>query len=75
MVYEFHFIESNLGFNKKIQLLFHIVFVKTLTLYLVTILFAFQIYPDAFVQICLQLAYMRMHGVPAPTYETATTRQ
>ena len=35
--------------------------------------------PDAFVQMALQLAYWRVHGeaegVPAPTYETAHTRQ
>ncbi|CAK8681382.1 peroxisomal carnitine O-octanoyltransferase-like isoform X2 [Clavelina lepadiformis] len=35
----------------------------------------FKIFPDAFFQICLQLTYMRLHGKPAPTYETATTRQ
>ncbi|XP_039268279.2 peroxisomal carnitine O-octanoyltransferase-like isoform X1 [Styela clava] len=34
----------------------------------------FQIHPCGFVQICIQLAYMRKHGHPAPTYETATTR-
>jgi len=33
------------------------------------------IYPDAIVQLALQLAYMRLHGTPAATYETATTRQ
>ncbi|XP_077967038.1 peroxisomal carnitine O-octanoyltransferase-like [Styela clava] len=33
-----------------------------------------KIHPDGFVQTCLQLTYMRIHGKPAPTYETATTR-
>ena len=37
--------------------------------------YSFQIYPDAIVQIALQLAYMRLHGTPATTHETATTRQ
>ena len=31
--------------------------------------------PDAFVQICLQLAFYRMHNYVAPTYETGSTRQ
>jgi len=39
------------------------------------VLCSFQIYPDAIVQIAIQLAYMRLHGAPAATYETATTRQ
>nr|CAB3233914.1 peroxisomal carnitine O-octanoyltransferase-like [Phallusia mammillata] len=34
-----------------------------------------KIYPDAIVQTSIQLAYMRLHGAPASTYETATTRQ
>ncbi|KAJ2777917.1 hypothetical protein H4R18_004900 [Coemansia javaensis] len=31
--------------------------------------------PDAFAQLALQLAYCRLHGAPAPVYETASTRQ
>ncbi|XP_042231513.1 peroxisomal carnitine O-octanoyltransferase-like isoform X2 [Homarus americanus] len=34
-----------------------------------------KLHPDAFVQMSIQLAYQRLHGKPAPTYETATTRQ
>ncbi|XP_063598842.1 peroxisomal carnitine O-octanoyltransferase-like [Penaeus indicus] len=34
-----------------------------------------KLHPDAFVQMSMQLAYIRLHGKPAPTYETATTRQ
>lgn len=34
-----------------------------------------KLHPDAFVQMSMQLAYFRLHGKPAPTYETATTRQ
>ncbi|CAL4082988.1 unnamed protein product, partial [Meganyctiphanes norvegica] len=34
-----------------------------------------KLHPDAFVQMALQLAYIRQNGKPAPTYETATTRQ
>ncbi|KAJ1957829.1 hypothetical protein EC988_000632 [Linderina pennispora] len=30
--------------------------------------------PDAFFQVALQLAYLRLHGRPAPTYETASLR-
>ncbi|RZF35756.1 hypothetical protein LSTR_LSTR012054 [Laodelphax striatellus] len=33
-----------------------------------------NLHPDAFIQMALQLAYWRMHGKPAPCYETATTR-
>ena len=33
------------------------------------------IHPDFAVQISLQLAYMQIHGKPAPAYETATTRR
>ncbi|XP_068084190.1 peroxisomal carnitine O-octanoyltransferase isoform X2 [Anabrus simplex] len=33
-----------------------------------------KLHPDSFVQMALQLAYYRVHGKPAPTYETATTR-
>ena len=33
------------------------------------------IHPDFAVQISLQLAYMQIHGKPAPAYETATTRK
>ncbi|XP_046397600.1 peroxisomal carnitine O-octanoyltransferase [Ischnura elegans] len=35
---------------------------------------SFKLHPDSFVQMALQLAYYRLHGRPAPTYETATTR-
>ena len=34
-----------------------------------------QVNPDTFVQVAIQLAYIRLHGKPAPTYETASTRQ
>lgn len=34
-----------------------------------------RLHPDAYVQMALQLSYQRMHNKPAPTYETATTRQ
>ena len=34
-----------------------------------------EIHPDFAVQISLQLTYMQIHGRPAPTYETATTRK
>ncbi|XP_037910249.1 peroxisomal carnitine O-octanoyltransferase [Hermetia illucens] len=33
-----------------------------------------QFHPDAFVQVVLQLAYYKMHGEIAPTYETALMR-
>ncbi|KAK7872854.1 hypothetical protein R5R35_006725 [Gryllus longicercus] len=33
-----------------------------------------RLHPDSFTQMALQLAYYRMHGKPAATYETATTR-
>lgn len=32
-------------------------------------------HPDTFVQLALQLSYYKVHQRPAPTYETATTRQ
>ncbi|KAK6617365.1 hypothetical protein RUM43_014374 [Polyplax serrata] len=32
-------------------------------------------HPDTFIQMCLQLAYVRLHGKPASCYETATTRK
>ncbi|UYV77452.1 CRAT [Cordylochernes scorpioides] len=31
--------------------------------------------PDSFIQMALQLSFYRLHGVPAPTYESASTRQ
>ncbi|XP_045114902.1 peroxisomal carnitine O-octanoyltransferase-like [Portunus trituberculatus] len=34
-----------------------------------------HLHPDSFVQMALQLAYLRLHGRPAPTYETASTRR
>ena len=34
-----------------------------------------QVSPDAFVQICLQLTYFRIHRKLAPTYETASVRK
>lgn len=34
----------------------------------------FNINPDTFTQVCMQLAYYKAHNKPAPTYETATTR-
>ena len=34
-----------------------------------------QVHPDFMVQLCLQLAYIHVHGEPGPTYETAMTRQ
>ncbi|XP_053214602.1 peroxisomal carnitine O-octanoyltransferase-like isoform X2 [Panonychus citri] len=34
-----------------------------------------KFHPEAFTQVALQLAYYRMHGKPAPTYCTASTRQ
>ncbi|XP_069696475.1 peroxisomal carnitine O-octanoyltransferase [Periplaneta americana] len=34
----------------------------------------FDLHPDSFVQMALQLAYFRLHHRPAPTYETGTTR-
>ncbi|XP_035688776.1 uncharacterized protein LOC118424334 [Branchiostoma floridae] len=36
---------------------------------------SFQLHPDSYMQTALQLAYFRLHGKPAPTYETATLRQ
>lgn len=33
-----------------------------------------KIHPDSFVQMALQLAYFKLHGKLAPTYETATMR-
>ncbi|XP_050388403.1 peroxisomal carnitine O-octanoyltransferase [Patella vulgata] len=35
----------------------------------------FKLHPDTHVQLALQLAYYRKYKRPAPTYETATTRQ
>lgn len=35
----------------------------------------YKINPDTFTQMCMQLAYYQVHSKPAPTYETATTRQ
>ncbi|XP_067138619.1 peroxisomal carnitine O-octanoyltransferase [Centruroides vittatus] len=34
-----------------------------------------KLHPEAYVQMALQLAYYRLHGRPAPTYVTASTRQ
>ena len=34
-----------------------------------------QYHSDTFVQMCLQLAYVALHGKPGPCYETATTRK
>lgn len=34
-----------------------------------------RFHPEAFVQVAIQLAYYRMHGKPAPTYVSATTRR
>lgn len=34
-----------------------------------------KVSPDSFVQVAFQLAYYRLHGKPAPTYETATLRK
>jgi len=31
--------------------------------------------PDSYLQMSFQLAFYRLHGVPGPTYETASTRQ
>ncbi|CAH1238747.1 CROT [Branchiostoma lanceolatum] len=36
---------------------------------------SFKLHPDSYMQTALQLAYFRMHGKPAPTYESATLRQ
>ncbi|XP_078703846.1 peroxisomal carnitine O-octanoyltransferase-like isoform X2 [Branchiostoma floridae x Branchiostoma belcheri] len=36
---------------------------------------SFKLHPDSYMQTALQLAYFRLHGKPAPTYETATLRQ
>lgn len=35
----------------------------------------YNIRPEAYVQLSIQLAYYRTHGKPAPTYMTASTRQ
>ncbi|XP_020625298.1 peroxisomal carnitine O-octanoyltransferase-like isoform X3 [Orbicella faveolata] len=35
----------------------------------------YKIHPDTFVQMAIQLSYYRLHRKPAPTYETAQTRQ
>nr|XP_006817888.1 PREDICTED: peroxisomal carnitine O-octanoyltransferase-like [Saccoglossus kowalevskii] len=34
-----------------------------------------KVHPDAFLQLALQYTYYKMYRRPAPTYETATTRQ
>jgi carnitine O-octanoyltransferase len=34
-----------------------------------------QIHPEAYIQVAIQLAYYRLHGKPAATYCTATTRK
>ena len=34
-----------------------------------------NLHPDFIIQLCFQLAYMHVHGVPGPAYETAMTRQ
>ncbi|XP_078621988.1 peroxisomal carnitine O-octanoyltransferase-like isoform X1 [Branchiostoma floridae x Branchiostoma japonicum] len=36
---------------------------------------SFHLHPDSYVQCALQLAYYRLHGRPAPAYETGMTRQ
>ncbi|XP_078615782.1 peroxisomal carnitine O-octanoyltransferase-like isoform X2 [Branchiostoma floridae x Branchiostoma japonicum] len=36
---------------------------------------SFRLHPDAYMQAALQLAYFRLHGKPAPTYESATLRR
>ena len=36
---------------------------------------SFGLHPDTVVQLALQLAYYRIHGAPAATYQTATTRR
>ncbi|XP_066301733.1 peroxisomal carnitine O-octanoyltransferase-like [Branchiostoma lanceolatum] len=36
---------------------------------------SFKLHPDSYMQTALQLAYFRIHGKPAPMYETATLRQ
>ncbi|XP_078572634.1 peroxisomal carnitine O-octanoyltransferase-like isoform X2 [Branchiostoma floridae x Branchiostoma japonicum] len=36
---------------------------------------SFKLHPDSYMQTALQLAYFRLHGKPASTYETATLRQ
>ncbi len=33
-----------------------------------------KVSPDSFVQLAIQLAFYRMHGVPGATYESASTR-
>jgi len=35
----------------------------------------FKVSPDSWAQLCMQLAYFKMAGVPAPTYESAQTRK
>ena len=40
-----------------------------------TALKGLDVNPDTFVQMAIQLSYIRLHGKPAPTYETASTRQ
>ncbi|XP_006824922.1 peroxisomal carnitine O-octanoyltransferase-like [Saccoglossus kowalevskii] len=34
-----------------------------------------RVHPDAFMQLAMQYTYYKMYNRPAPTYETATTRQ
>lgn len=34
----------------------------------------YNVNPDTFSQMCMQLAYYQLHNKPAPTYESATTR-
>eukprot|EP00058_Branchiostoma_floridae_P006118 XP_002591606.1 hypothetical protein BRAFLDRAFT_223395 [Branchiostoma floridae] len=36
---------------------------------------SFKLHPDAYMQAALQLAYFRLHGKPAQTYESATLRR
>lgn len=36
---------------------------------------SFKVSPDAWAQAAIQLSYFRLHGVFAPTYESASTRQ
>ena len=39
------------------------------------ILKVYRYHPEAFIQVALQAAYVRLHGKPAPTYCTASTRK
>ncbi|XP_052246538.1 peroxisomal carnitine O-octanoyltransferase-like isoform X2 [Dreissena polymorpha] len=47
----------------------------TFTLYGKKFLRSLKLHPDTHVQIALQYAYIKRHGRPAPTYQTATTRK